>query len=378
MANSSHLDYSGRICKHIPNPKGLRSMIHKLGKIKSREGLNSIEYADYFQIFGGKPLRRIYAFAYTKPEKYLYIKEVARYYDHKQYLSVHLYWYSTIGKRVDFLSPGNNFIPWPHEHNSPSRYWDFWPTQSLQRKEDFLRENNLPYTGWNIDIDNITFDEYLNAYFENPKIELLAKTGLGYWIKYLKYLDTSKKTLHEIFKISQEAVPLLAQKDFRFHELMAVRKTGYTDLNLIRAHLEVKRMKRQYTTDDRIDEILDDKKTVRYISKLMDLKGFRPFDYLDYLRDLKKLGALSDPKVSILEPLRKLIRKRQKRSSWPRVKNSWPVSGKPIRNIRNTSLRITACLSDRLRNHLNSIRNRMHLIIASEAMIRTLPLEQQK
>ena len=297
MANSSHLDYSGRICKHIPDPKGLRRMIHRLGKIKTREGLNSIEYVDYFQMFGDRPLRRIYAFAYSKPEKYLYIKEVARYYGHKQYLSVHLYWYSMIGKRVDFLSPGNNFLPWPDENNSPSRYWDFWPTQSLQKKEDFLRENNLPYTGWNIDIDNITFEEYLNAYFENPKIELLAKSGLGYWVRYLKYLDTSKKTLHEIFKINQDAVPLLMQKDFRFYELMACRKLGSTDLNLIHAYLEVKRMKKQYTVDDQMIEILDAEITVKYISKLIKLKGFRPFDYLDYLRDLKKLGALSDPKA---------------------------------------------------------------------------------
>lgn len=299
MGNSCHSDYSLKMTKRIANPKDLKKQIKSLGMcVKSnRLGLNSIEYVDYYQMFDGKPLRRVYAYAYSKPDRVLHVKEVARYYDHRQYLNYCLYCIPMAGKRVDFFGIGG-FTPWPDKGNSPSRFWKFWPTQHLQRLDVFLRENNLPYTGWDKSMeDNIYFDEYITVYLENPKIELLSKAGFGYWVRYLKYLDTSKKLLHEIFKIKKEAVPLLQDSSFNYQALMVCRKTGYTDMNMIKTVLEIEKIKQYFILSEEINSIINQEKTVKYVAKLQNLKSFIIQDYVDYLRDLQKLGAINDPKA---------------------------------------------------------------------------------
>lgn len=300
---------SSMICGHLNNPKNLKQRIKKLGRIKGNYlGLNSVEYADYYQMFDGKPLRRIFAFAYSKETKKekskLYVMEVARYYNHTQYLSRNLYYYPMAGKRVDFFNK-NSFEKWPLKKNSPCNYWKFWPTQSLQNKKQFLKENNLLYTGWNTNID-MYFDEYLTVYLENPKIELLSKANLGYWVKYLRYLDTSKKALHEIFKIKQECTPLIRNEFFNYKALMVCRKTGATDMETIRAHMSVDESRQSYLNyfkyssegpNEDILKILNEKNTYKYIAKQFKKKNFRTSDYLDYLKELVTLGAINDSKA---------------------------------------------------------------------------------
>lgn len=105
--------------------------------------------------------------------------------------------------------------------------------------------NNLPYTGWNHSIA-LDFNEYLTYYLENPKVELLAKAGLDKWIKYIDYLDTTKKTVHEIFKINKECVPLLKNKDFNFNELMYCRKSGITEIEIYKIKREIDSMRKTF------------------------------------------------------------------------------------------------------------------------------------
>lgn len=316
MANNK--PYSN-VTKRIAWPKDLRSNIRKMGKIKSSYGgLNSLEYVEWFQMLDGKPLRRVFAFAYEKrtykkkvgktykikPPK-LCIREIARYYDHHQFLNEGLYVIPMAGKRVNFSLTYNNFSMWPKEHNTPCKYWEFWPTRHIQDYKQFLRENELYYTGWNSDID-MHFDEYLTLYLENPKIELLSKADMGYWIKYLRYLDTSKKTLHEIFKIPQECVPLLKDKRFNYEALMICRKTKESDINTILSYMNVGHIRKEYIESFKyraekphaeILEILNAPKTYKYMSKLLSQKNFRSHDYIDYLKELETLGGLTDPKA---------------------------------------------------------------------------------
>ena len=119
----------------------------------------------------------------------------------------------------------------------------------------------------------------------------------------MRYLDTSKKSLHEIFKIKPECVPLL--KVLTFRELMACRRTGYTDYKKIamRVSLDSKRdaMLREYNQqfhkDDRIIQVLKKDKTVEYCIRLKEANYWFIHDYIDYLKDLVLIGAITDEKM---------------------------------------------------------------------------------
>lgn len=288
------------VTKYYPWPKDLRKEISKTAWFRSNYyGLHRIEYVFYYLMLDGKPLTRVFAFANKRKnkakKKKLCIKEVARYYDHHQFLNPAIYM-TYGGKCVDWEVTYNKFYMWPEKNNSPSTFWNFYPQYLIQNPYSILFANNLPYTGWNHSIA-LDFNEYLTYYLENPKVELLAKAGLDKWIKYIDYLDTTKKTVHEIFKINKECVPLLKNKDFNFNELMYCRKSGITEIEIYKIKREIDSMRKTFNIYQReIKLILDDEKTLKYLSSIRSMDNFHTFDYFDYLKDLLELGAINDPK----------------------------------------------------------------------------------
>lgn len=290
------------VTKYYPWPKDLRKDIAKLEPARAYRnyyGLHMIEYANYYSMLDGKPLKRVFAFAYSSTyktkEKKLYIKEVARFYDHHQFLNPAIYM-TPGGKRVEWGVRDNHFYMWPEKNNSPSRFWDFYPQHFIQNLYLFLADNKLLYTGWNADI-KLDFNEYLTYYLENPKIELLAKAGLDKWIKYIDYLDTSKKNVHEIFKIKKECVPLLKNKDFNYKDLLSCRKSGITDISIYIVQRDIESLKRNLNIHQpEIKEVLSQEKTFKYLVEQNKIDHFCTFDYYDYLKDLLSLGAINDPK----------------------------------------------------------------------------------
>lgn len=290
------------VTKYYPWPKDLRKDIAKLETKRAYKGyfgLHRIEYANYYLMLDGKPLKRVFAFAYTSTykskKKELYIKEVARFYDHHQFLNPTIYM-TRGGKRVDWGIRDNRFFMWPEKNNSPSRFWDFYPQHFIQNPYLFLADNNLPYTGWNADI-KLDFNEFLTYYLENPKVELFAKAGLDKWIRYIDYLDISKKNVHEIFKIKKECVPLLKHKDFNYKDLLSCRKSGITDISIYIVQRDIETLKRTFNIyQPEIKNILDQEKTFKYLVEQNKKGNFLTYDYYDYLRDLLSLGAINDPK----------------------------------------------------------------------------------
>ena len=299
----SNKNLYSNVTKYYPWPKDLRKDIAKLETkraYRSYFGLHRIEYANYYSMLDGKPLKRVFAFAYsstykTKNKKKLYIKEVARFYDHHQFLSPLIYM-TMGGKRVDWGIRDNHFYMWPAKNNSPSRFWEFYPQHFIQNPYLFLEDNNLLYTGWNADI-KLDFNEFLTYYLENPKVELLAKAGLDKWIRYIDYLDTSKKSVHEIFKIKKECVHLLKNNSFNFNGLMNCRKSGITDISVYITQRDIDSLKRIFNVyQPEIKEVFGQEKTVMYLVEQNKKGNFLTYDYYDYLRDLLSLGAINDPK----------------------------------------------------------------------------------
>lgn len=279
--------------KHWPYPKELKRFIFENTDFQTNPTLRTNRFVDCIEMVEGKPIRRVFGFlSKSKNRKYkdILVKEVARYYDHNQYLG---------GVEAQSLGGGKKcWFGYRDKFYKYNKHKWWFKCYSMTNNYEFLENNNLKYTGWENYKGSLSFDEYLTKYLENPKIELLTKAGLGRWIRYLRYLDTSKKAIHEVFKINQDCIPLLYEEKFGLEELFVCRKTKSSDLNYLRQKVAIKYkildLQRWYGgNDDGIIHVLKQEKTLKYISD----KGIWTGDYIDYLRDLSKLGAITDSKA---------------------------------------------------------------------------------
>lgn len=294
-----------RLLKGMRYPKGLKDWIIENTDYSYRV-TNVSRYVHYIQMFEGKPLRRVFAYRSESKvflvKEFLLVKEVARYYDGNQFLgdiAAHIY---SGTKKVYYEGKADKFVMYNNHEWDLSGYM-------MTDYDMFLEENNLLYTGWNEYQKSsgvqLSFDEYLTRYLNNPKIELLSKTGLGKWVRYLRYLDISKKTLHEIFKIREDCVNLLYQDGFSLYELLACRKLKCNDIEKINERVRLdekkKQLQREYRGKEKsIKNVLKQDKTISYLDKLTRNRHQKYLwisDYIDYLIDLHKLGAITDPKA---------------------------------------------------------------------------------
>ena len=285
------------ILKQWPLPKGIKDFIWNSTDFQTNKTLKTSRFVSRMEMYNGKPIKRVFGFlsaSQFRSYEDIMVKEIARFYDHKMYLgyvSCNLY---NGNKTVYYDVHPDRFEKW-------DSIWTFYD-QPMINPEEFLEQNSLHYTGWNKDCDMPFFD-YICRYIDNPKIELLSKAGLGWWVQYIRYLDTSKKSLHEVFKIKQECLPLLKEPTFGLQELFVCRKTGYSDIRKIVAKVALNQKRKellrqysqQFTKDDSIIQVINDEKTAEYCSKRHTY--FFCNDYIDYLKDLVKLGAITDRKM---------------------------------------------------------------------------------
>ena len=291
------------IHKRWPYPKYLKDWIFENTDYKTRFTTKRARFVSCIEIYDGVPVKRIFAYlSKTKKlrKKDMMVKEVARVLERKAY----------IGMVTNHYLSGVKYVYWdePDHFDHYDVNWTFYE-KNMTNYQDILDRYDLRYTGWEQYKGTLDFVDYLELYLKYPKIELLSKAGLGKWIKYLRYLDMSKKSLAGIFKIKPECVPLLKEQYFDFTDLMNCRKTGYTSLAMLKSYEGLNRIKRdlqaRYREDqyqnEQIKDILGRKKTLEYVSTHRQLsRGYYHFylnDYIDYLKALAILGGLNDPKA---------------------------------------------------------------------------------
>lgn len=282
----------------MPYPKEIKDFIYSITDYKKNRTLKVWRFVSYMTMLDGKPLERIFGFISDSNERTIQsmlVQEVARNYDHKQWLG-DIYQCSFGGyKKVNYhKAKSSDWFGRVKYKWSFSAWWMVTP-------EQFLTKYDIKYSGWT-EKSHLDFLEYMTNYMEYPKCELFMKAGLGYWTNYLKHLDLNKKALHEIFKIKQEAIPLLKRKDFGYKELMCCRKYGYTKMKQIRTRILIQ----YYTKKDPYTETTEESLTVnkvlklddtyKYLLKLYKKDGWVISDYRDYLKQLIRLGAIEDPK----------------------------------------------------------------------------------
>lgn len=279
----------------LPYPDNLKDFIFNQTDFRYNNTLSPYmsRYIDCVEMLEGKPLRRVFAFlAATRDLDFddIMVREVARFYGNDMYLGmINANYY---GNKAPIYNEKytDDFEKWKGR-------WQFFVRYHLTDLERFMKKNGLNHTGWKEYVDSVDsydrigFERYIDIWLKYPKIELLAKSGLAKWISYIRNLDTKKKTIHEIFRIKEKCVPLLYRNDFGYQELMICRKTGLSDIGKIKKMIEVDRLIRNARYEPQgIEAVLKEEKTKDYLCDLIGRNDFRPGDYIDYLRDLLKLG----------------------------------------------------------------------------------------
>lgn len=278
-------------------PAGLRRFIYNNTDYKTMT-LKARRFVSTLEMFNKKPLLRIFAYAPIdkhKKKSDIIIKEVARYYNHHQYLG-------QIGSNMF-----GKVIFWEYEDyftEYDKHIWLFYDIYKNWNADEFLKKHNLKYTGWNEYVENqkknnsyvMRFDQYLTYYLQYPKIELLAKSGLGKWIPYIKHLDINKKQLHEIFKVSKGYEYLLFENCFGYKELLKCRRIKGYDMERLNYEISKEDWYKEYRyLNFKIKEKLI-RKTFKsdMVYKYLKDKAINVSDYLDYLNDLYTIGAITD------------------------------------------------------------------------------------
>lgn len=311
--STGNLVYSKALGKPMPYPKFLKEYILVNTDYMHNRTKRVSRFVSYYDIFEGKPIERIFGFICLSNKRTIenmLVKEVCRNYDHHQWLGgVYSSYFG--GYKYPYYNTLDVF-------DIVKNKWHFNYLYHMYSPKQFLDNNDIKYSGWTDECE-LDFFEYITTYFENPKCELLMKAGLGYWTKYLKNLDLTKKSLHEIFKIKQECTPLLHNSRFGYRELMVCRKYGYTDMEEIITrialsyHCKKERIINDYKYDEYIIDILKDDATFKYFVKYKFASCGRIYDYIDYLKELKQLGALSDPKALYPKQFKKAHREATKK-----------------------------------------------------------------
>lgn len=293
------------ITKKWAYPKGLKKYIYDNTDFKTNKTLKKNRFISVIEMFEGKPVERVFGFLSNSSKrryKDILVKEVARYYNHNQYLGgVWCNWVN--GAKYCNFGQADRF----YKYNK--HIW--WFNDDLITDIDqFLIDNNLKYTGWEQYDGGMGFTDYITTYIDNPKVELLVKAGLSKWVRYMRYLDTSKKSLHQIFKINQDCVQLLYNESFGLEELFVCRKLKVNDLDYLRKKValkyKIKDLKRWYGgNNEELINVLNQEDTIEYLANNKVWEG----DYIDYLRDLTKIGAITDKKALYPKNFRKAHKK---------------------------------------------------------------------
>lgn len=193
---------------YLKLPKGLKKNIyHSVLKVINRGYVNTLE------IWHNKLLMRTFAFKWeSKKYKDIHIQEVCRRLENARYVLLCnienrsmsgnvVYWTDT--GRWEKNSSKTTFYNWYYGNKNN---WWFDGAYDMFDVDETIIKLGIKYCGYNSEKymkckDKIRFFKYYELYTKYPKIELLAKSGLGHLVTGARYFNFKGKSFEQIFKI---------------------------------------------------------------------------------------------------------------------------------------------------------------------------------
>lgn len=267
----------------LRQPKGLRRFIFHNTDYRTHVTARS-RYVDVIETYKGKLLLRTFAYHNVKKSiKYhdIEIQEVCRRLQgEKEVILCNIENYPMSGRVVYY--EGSWDIKWNYlasNHNWYFGYYDMFDYQEI------IEKLNIPYCQFfnEKNNSNMIFFDYICAYMDEPKIELLVKADLSQFVHCYKKLNLKAKSLDKIFRINNYWIQYLNRLDYGDIMLIKNKKLNiknYEELMLAKKY--------QHNIDPRYQRNIfkyRSLKMYRFISKLISFK-----EYDDYLGFCEKLG----------------------------------------------------------------------------------------
>lgn len=274
--------------KKLGTPKGLKKFIFNQTDYQKYPSKKP-RYIDIIEIYKGKLLLRTFAYhnvkKSTKYKDIEYQEVCRRLQGEKQVLLCNIENTLYCGRVVYYGNQtwcNDHYYGWVYKASNKNWHFGQYKMYDEQQVIDML---NIPYCQWFKAKESnylyMAFFNYICAYLEQPKIELLVKADLTQFVHVYKKLDFKAKSLDKVFKIPNTFIKHL-------------QKMSYTDLLLIR-----NKNHRIKTYDDlllvrEIYQRYGNSKDYKYIRRyarpqmLNFIKEFTNYsqiiDYEDYLR----------------------------------------------------------------------------------------------
>ena len=209
---------------------------------------------------------------------------------------------------LGFYQMGGYVVDWSQEGVGPVKYWNYegswesetwslrcmWKIQAPVVNPELLkRTRRFRYSAWEPCHGHI--QEYLKIYKEHPRIEFLAKSGLGQYCTKVSLIRKIKAD-GKFRQFFGRNVGAIQARSATVPEIMKAYSKGIS-LDDARLDIEARRRFRHC----RLPCTVDAQKAVRYV----EAKLIRSGEYTDYLHNCQQLGLdLGDSKVSFPDQFR--------------------------------------------------------------------------
>ena len=268
----------------LPMPDGLLEFIYEETNYRTHP-IKRSRYVDTLEIYNGKLLLR--TFAYRNINKStafedMEIQEVCRRLQDEKYIALsNIENKPLAGKVVEYDFCGEWDTKWNYLASSKTRHFGDY---EMIDKQAWIDKLDIPYCQYFSEKNksNMQFFDYVCAYLDQPKIELLVKADLSQFVHCYKKLNLKEKSLDKIFRINNYWIEYL--KELSYSDIMLIKSKSwkiktYEDLKL------VKKYKNAVKDHDFINRYKS-LKMLRYIEK----NRVNYHDYNDYLRFCETLG----------------------------------------------------------------------------------------
>lgn len=201
-------------------PIGLDVFIYRNTDFLRNNTTKVARYVEVIEKHYGRLVRRVFAFrSKTKEKKWsdLLITEVYRKLEGQKGCLLKDIYHGMSGKYVCFETGETKF--W---HNDGE--YTFYNCWSMYDPQELIDRYDLKYCQWFSEQNKsyMNFFDYICAYRQEPKIELLVKAGLSQFVHCYKKLNLKEKSLDKIFRINNYWVPFL--KEMSYSDIMMIKQ----------------------------------------------------------------------------------------------------------------------------------------------------------
>ncbi len=254
----------------LKQPKGIRRFIFEKTDYQTNKTQKVSRYVSTIELWRGKLLKRTFAFICANKDKTfrnMQIKEVCRCLEgYKGCLLSGVE--SHLGGKTVFY---NDDVFWINDTR-----WNFWEYDMFSKDEIINRYDFLKYCQWDLAEGNVNmnFFDYICAYHQCPKIELLVKAGLTQFVHCYKKLNMKAKSLDTIFGLNNYWIKHL--KGLTYGDIMLI-KNKKRKIKKLDDLIKIKK-----TTITPIANGWFNGRRCKYINKYMNVKMF------DYLQKIER------------------------------------------------------------------------------------------